>query len=80
VSLNALIFGVSGKGVLMDLIKIIETAIADEQADQKKYRDAAELAEDSQTRNVLLQLSRDEHDHEKKLRDRLTALKLLKTD
>lgn len=64
----------------MDIIEIIETAIKDEQDAQVKYKEASDLAPDSKTRNVFLQLRKDEAEHERKLKDRLTALNLLKTD
>lgn len=62
----------------MDLIKAIELAIIDEKLAQEKYRAAAEAADDSETKLMLQQMVREEEQHERRLTERLKALKLLK--
>jgi len=59
------------------LIKRIEAAIKEEQHAQESYRKAAEEAEDPETRTFFEQLAKDEEEHEKILKRRLAALKLL---
>ncbi|MEK7816955.1 MAG: ferritin family protein [Actinomycetota bacterium] len=61
----------------MDVIALIEEAIEHERAAAAKYREGAEAAADAETRTMFEQLSRWEQDHERLLKDRLTALKLL---
>jgi len=65
-------------GVKEELIKTIEAAIKDEIKAQKEYKQAAEMAEDPETRAFFEQLVRDEAGHEKVLKRRLAALKLMK--
>ena len=61
-----------------ELIKKIEAAIKDEQQAQIDYKKAAEMAEDPETRAFFEQLAKDEAGHEKILKRRLAALKLMK--
>ena len=61
----------------MSLIKILEEAIEEEAKAQETYKMAAEKAEDPETRTILEQLVKDEAAHEKVLRERLAALKLM---
>ncbi|MHA2061675.1 MAG: ferritin family protein [Candidatus Sifarchaeia archaeon] len=61
-----------------ELIKKIEAAIEDEQQAQVEYKKAAEIAEDPETRAFFEQLAKDEEGHEKILKRRLAALKLMK--
>lgn len=62
----------------MDVIALIEEAIKHERAAAEKYREGAAAAADAETRTMFEQLSRWEQDHERLLKDRLTALKLLR--
>lgn len=64
----------------MDLIQLIEEAIEDEKRAAEKYRLGAEMAEDPETRTFFEQLVSWEQGHERILRDRLSALKLLKNE
>jgi rubrerythrin len=61
-----------------ELIQKIEAAIKDEQQAQVDYKKAAEMAEDPETRAFFEQLAKDEEGHEKILKRRLAALKLMK--
>ena len=61
-----------------ELVKLIEGAIEDEKQAAIKYRRGAELAEDPETRTFFEQLVSWEQGHERILRDRLAALKLIK--
>ncbi len=61
-----------------ELIKTIEAAIKDERQAQIDYKKAAEMAEDPETRAFFEQLAKDEEGHEKVLKRRLAALKLMK--
>ena len=61
-----------------ELIKSIEAAIKDERQAQIDYKKAAEMAEDPETRAFFEQLAKDEEGHEKVLKRRLAALKLMK--
>ena len=61
-----------------ELIKRIESAIEDERQAQIDYKNAAEMAEDPETRAFFEQLVKDEAGHEKILKRRLAALKLMK--
>ncbi|WP_287582669.1 ferritin family protein [Candidatus Borrarchaeum sp.] len=65
-------------GAKEELIKTIETAIKDERQAQIDYKKAAEMAEDPETRAFFEQLAKDEEGHEKVLKRRLAALKLMK--
>jgi len=61
-----------------ELIKTIEASIEDERQAQIDYKKAAEMAEDPETRAFFEQLAKDEEGHEKVLKRRLAALKLMK--
>ncbi|MFX1465189.1 MAG: ferritin family protein [Promethearchaeota archaeon] len=65
-------------GTKDELIKKIEAAIKDERQAQIDYKNAAEMAEDPETRAFFEQLVKDEEGHEKVLKRRLAALKLMK--
>lgn len=65
-------------GAQEELIKRIEAAIEDERQAQADYKIAAEMAEDPETRAFFEQLVKDEEGHEKVLKRRLAALKLMK--
>jgi len=65
-------------GAKEELIKQIEAAIKDERQAQIDYKKAAEMAEDPETRAFFEQLAKDEEGHEKVLKRRLAALKLMK--
>jgi rubrerythrin len=62
----------------LELIKLIEEAIEDEKKAAEKYRRGAELAGDPETRSFFEQLVNWEEGHERVLRDRLAALKLIR--
>lgn len=62
----------------MDVIKLMEEAIENEQQAAAKYRQGAEIAEDPETRSLFEQLVKWESDHERLLRDRLATLKLIR--
>lgn len=64
----------------MDVISLLEEAIADEREASGRYRQAAEKAEDPETRALLAELAADETGHEEKLTRRLKALKLLRSE
>ncbi|MFX1519457.1 MAG: ferritin family protein [Promethearchaeota archaeon] len=64
--------------VTEELIKRIEAAIEDERQAQIDYKKSAEMAEDPETRAFFEQLAKDEEGHEKILKRRLAALKLMK--
>lgn len=64
----------------MDMIQLIEEAIEDEKKAAEKYRLGAEIAEDPETRTFFEQLVSWEQGHERILKDRLAALKLLKNE
>lgn len=61
----------------MDLIKLIEEAIEEEQAAQTKYAQIAAAASDPEIRSFFEQMVREEEMHEMHLRKRLIAIKLL---
>jgi rubrerythrin len=62
----------------VDIVRILEEAIESEKEAQTKYRQAAEEAEDAETRTIFKQLTEDEARHERALRERLKAIKLLR--
>ncbi|MCL4474116.1 MAG: rubrerythrin [Actinobacteria bacterium] len=64
----------------MDVIKLMEEAIEEERRAHEKYKHGAEEAADPETRSMFEQLARMEENHERMLRDRLSALKLIKGD
>ena len=59
------------------MIEALEMAIAAEAKARDRYEDMAQLAEDPETRILCEQLAREEHNHFKRLSDRLKAIKLL---
>ena len=62
---------------MSEVEKIFEEAIEAEKAAQARYRRGMEAAEDLEVRAVFEQLLRDEEAHERVLKDRLKALKLM---
>lgn len=64
----------------MDVIKLIEDAIAAEQEAVETYQRGAELAEDPEMRTFFEQLVGWEQEHERILKERLATLKLIKGD
>ena len=64
----------------MDVITLMEEAIEEERRAHEKYKNGAEAAADPETRSMFEQLARMEESHERMLRDRLSALKLIKGD
>ena len=62
----------------MDILQILKEAIDEERTSRAKYVKLAMEASDPETRAVLEQLARDEADHEKILKERVAALRLMK--
>lgn len=62
----------------MGIIEILEGAIEGERNTREKYLKLAREAEDSETRAVLEQLAGDELEHERILKERLAAIKLMR--
>ena len=62
----------------MDIIKVMEEAIEEERRAHEKYKRGAEEAGDPETRTLFEQLAHMEETHERMLRDRLSALRLIK--
>lgn len=62
---------------MIDIKKIIEDAIKEEKEAQVNYQKAADNAPDSETRAFFEQLVKEEMAHEKRLKDRLMAIKLI---
>lgn len=61
----------------LDIKKLIEDAIQEEKEAQKNYQRAADEASDPETRAFFEQLVREEMSHERRLKDRLLAIKLI---
>jgi len=61
-----------------DILEVIKKAIEAERGDQIKYRKMAAEAKDPESRAVFEQLAKDEEEHEKLLKDRLAAIKLMR--
>lgn len=61
----------------MTLSEEIKKAIQEEIKAQESYRQAAKDAPDPETRSMLEQLASDEAEHEKMLKEKLAALKML---
>lgn len=61
-----------------EVLRAVEEAIEDEKNAQKRYREAAERAQEPEVRLFFEQLLRDEEEHERLLRDRLKTLRLMK--
>ncbi|MCL5291697.1 MAG: rubrerythrin [Actinobacteria bacterium] len=61
----------------MGIIDLIESAIEDEQEAQRKYAGAAASAKDPEVKAFFEQMAREERAHERRLRERLIAIKLL---
>ncbi|GAW28937.1 rubrerythrin [Carboxydocella sp. ULO1] len=66
-----------GEERTMDLLTALEEALQEEIEAQKKYREAAAQAADPETRLLFEQLVREEEQHEKRIRERIKAVKLL---
>jgi len=64
----------------LDIKKLIEDAIREEQEAQKNYKRAADEAQDPETRAFFEQLVKEELSHEKRLKERLMAIKLIQGD
>ncbi len=60
----------------MNLIDALRTAIQSEARAAENYRQMASQADDPETRLMLEQIAREEESHQKRLSDRLKALKL----
>lgn len=60
-----------------NLIKAITLAIKEEREGKEKYRKYAQEATDPEVRLMFEHLARDEEKHEKQLKEKLQALKLL---
>jgi len=61
----------------MGIIEILSEAIESERGDREKYLGLAKDAPDPETRAALEQLAKDEEVHERVLRERLAAVKLM---
>lgn len=62
----------------MEILKLLELAIKAEAAATKRYAEGAKLAEDTETRLMFEELAAEEASHERKLKERLTAIRLLR--
>ena len=60
----------------MDVIKILEEAMADEKIDYRHYKTLAQEADDPESRAIFEALANEEEKHYRVLKERLTALKL----
>ena len=60
----------------MDVIKILEEAMADEKKDYQHYKSLAQETEDPESRAIFEALASEEEKHYRVLKERLTALKL----
>lgn len=60
----------------MDVIKILEEAMADEKIDYRHYKTLALEADDPESRAIFEALANEEEKHYRVLKERLTALKL----
>ena len=61
----------------MDIIKLMEEAIAEEEEAYQKYSEMAKNAPDQTTRILLEQLAKEEQNHREVLKKRLLALKII---
>jgi rubrerythrin len=61
----------------MGVIEILESAIEGERNSKEKYLKLATEATDPETRAILEQLAQDEEGHEKALKERLAAVRLM---
>ena len=61
----------------LDIKKLIEEAIKEEREAQINYQQAANEASDPETKAFFEQLVREEMAHERRLRERLMAIKLI---
>ncbi len=64
----------------LDIKKLIEDAIREEKEAQINYQRAADEAHDLETKTFFEQLVKEERSHEKRLKDRLMAIKLIQGD
>lgn len=64
----------------LDIKKLIEDAIREEKEAQINYQRAADEARDLETKTFFEQLVKEERSHEKRLKDRLMAIKLIQGD
>lgn len=64
----------------LDIKKLVEDAIREEQEAQKNYKRAADEAQDPETKAFFKQLVKEELSHEKRLKERLMAIKLIQGD
>lgn len=62
----------------MGIIEVLNEAIESERRERDKYIKMAKEAPDPETRAVLEQLAGDEKEHERILRERLSAVKLMR--
>jgi len=62
----------------MKIKEALELAIKQEEKAQEKYSELAREAEDAETRLLFEQLAKEEEAHQRRLSDRLKAIKLLK--
>ncbi len=62
----------------MSIIEILSEAIKSERRERDNYLKLARKATDPETRAVLEQLAKDEEEHERILKERLAAVRLMK--
>lgn len=63
----------------LDIEEVLKDAITQEEAAYQRYVSGAEIAPDADTRTLFNQLAQWEQEHARLLRDRLTAIRLLKS-
>ncbi len=70
----------AGDMLTLDIKKLIADAIKEEREAQINYQRAADEAQDPETKTFFEQLVKEEKSHEKRLKDRLMAIKLIQGD
>lgn len=61
-----------------DVMEILETALKLEQTAQKRYKKGMEASSDPEIKALFEELYRDEVKHEKAIRERIKAIKLIR--
>lgn len=60
-----------------DVLEVLNLALKAEQEAQKRYKKGMEESEDPETKALFEQLYRDEVNHERVIKDRIKAIKLI---
>ena len=60
----------------MDVLEILKEVLEDEKAGAERYRKLAEEMTDAESRAIFEALAREEDNHYRTVRERMTALKL----